>query len=443
MLFRSEDPFLFFPGGWIGDKVSAEEVKKTAKIFSQRFDGNIHYVISRSINKWVSRVFAEAVKGRGGINSRVSETFAHLSRNPVTGFPLLFIFLLLCYFSVVHIAGFLEEILTSFIADPAVNWIAGVIPDGFWEDLLIGDYGILTLGLFNAVFTVLPVLSVFFLLFGLMEDAGYLPNLSILIRRVFSKIGLSGKSIMPIVLGFGCKTMATLTARSISSKKERFIAIFLIAFGIPCSAQMGLNMAILGNAGMAAFVIAISFLLLVELVSGAVLNKLIPEEGSSSFIMELPPFRLPSLRAVLKKTYYRLLWFLRESIAIFLIAALALFLFDAAGGLAALQRLLYPVIVSWLGLPVEMVEALILTMARHEIAAGFILSLSNQGKLSFIQSIIAVVITTMFVPCIANIVAIFKEVGTKKGISMVLAINLLSFFLAGLLNKILVLSTGG
>ena len=113
------------------------------------------------------------------------------------------------------------------------------------------------------------------------------------------------------------------------------------------------------------------------------------------------------------------------------------------GGLDLLKSFLYPVIVNWLELPVDMVEALILTMARHEIAAGFILSLSDAGKLNFIQSIISVVITTMFVPCIANIVAIFKELGPKTGLIIVLSINLVSFFFAGLLNWTLIFIFGG
>jgi len=440
LLLLLQDSFLTWE--WLSEKEERENLKSTVTNLLKDYNGNIHYAVSRTKNRWVSEVASKTIKKQGVFSDRFSEGMARLSRNPATGFPLLFFFLLLSYFIVVHVAGFLEEVLTSLISDPIVSFIDRIISDGWIKDFLIGDYGILTLGLFNAIFTVLPVLSVFFLLFGLLEDMGYLPNLSILVRRLFNKIGLSGKAIMPIILGFGCKTMATLTTRSIASKKERTIAIFLIAFGIPCSAQMGLNMAILGNAGVASFVIALGFLFFVELVAGALLNKLIKDDASGSFILELPPFRIPNLYAVLKKTYYRLFWFLRESIVIFIIAAVGLFVFDTLGGLDFLKRFLHPVIVNWLGLPVDMVEALILTMARHEIAAGFILNLSNAGRLSFIQSIISVVITTMFVPCIANIVAIFKELGAKTGLVMVLSINLVSFLLAGILNWTLILFLG-
>lgn len=299
------------------------------------------------------------------------------------------------------------------------------------------------MGLFNALGTVLPILSVFFLLFGLMEDIGYLPNAGILVKRILDKIGLSGKSIMPLMLGFGCKTMATLTTRSIPSKKERLIALFLIAFAIPCSAQLGLNMAILGRSGLLSFFLVLIFLAAVELVAGVVLNLILKDDGKSNLIQELPSFRLPDIKALLKKTYYRLLWFLKESILIFIIAAIVMYLMDLSGLLALLKRGLTPIVQNWLGLPIDMTDALILTLARHEMAAGLILKMAEAGEFNFIQNIIAVVITTMFIPCIANIVAMFKEVGVKAGILMTLGINVSAFLLAGILRWLLVFFTRG
>lgn len=245
LLLLLKDPFLACPGEWLAEGTDCRKVEELLENLISGLVENIHYLVSRTKNRWVSDTASKAVKKQGTFSNRFSENFAKLSRHPVTGIPLLFAFLILSYFIVVHVAGFIEGFLSSLIADPIIAYLDALLPAGLFQDFLIGEYGILTLGIFNAVFTVLPVLSVFFILFGLMEDMGYLPNLSILVRRLFSKLGLSGKAIMPIVLCFGCKTMATLTTRSIASKKERTIAIFLIAFGIPCSAQMGLNMAIL------------------------------------------------------------------------------------------------------------------------------------------------------------------------------------------------------
>ncbi|MGD8507098.1 MAG: nucleoside recognition domain-containing protein, partial [Candidatus Bathyarchaeota archaeon] len=306
------------------------------------------------------------------------------------------------------------------------------------NDFLIGDYGVLTLGLSNALLTVLPILSVFFIAFNILEDIGYTPNLCVLTKRVFDKLGLSGSAIMPLVLGFGCKTMATLTTRSLPSRKERCIAIYLIAFAIPCAAQMALNMSILGRIGITAFVIAFSVLAFVEIAAGVTLNRILKEEEKSDFLQELPAIRLPNPKAVLKKTYYRMRWFLKEALHIFILAAISLFIADKMGILEGLKNAIQPLMEGFLGLPVQMVDALILCMAKHEAAAAMIIKMIERGHLNYIQCIVAVTITTMFVPCVANIVAMFKELGPKRAVPMILIINISAFLIAGLLNCALV-----
>jgi ferrous iron transport protein B len=259
----------------------------------------------------------------------------------------------------------------------------------------------------------------------------------VLLRKSGEKIGLSGKSLMPLLLGFGCKTMATLSTKSISSRREKLIAVFLIGFAIPCSAQMGLNMAILGRAGVIAFLVAFLFLLIVETGAGFILNRILPEQNNFSFIQELPPFRLPRLGAILRKTGFRIINFLKESLLVFIIAAFCLYLLDLTGMLLILKNLAEPIVVYWLGLPIDMVEGLLLILARNEAGAGYILQMANGGELTVRQTILAVVLTTMFVPCFANMVAMVKETGKKTGLLMILAINISSLILAGGLNFLL------
>ncbi len=247
---------------------------------------------------------------------------------------------------------------------------------------------------------------------------------------------------MPLVLAFGCKTMATLVTKSLRSRKEKFITIYLIAFAIPCAAQFAIDMGILGRVGFTAFLIAYGTLALSEIAAGFVLNKMIKSEEKSDFIQELPAIRVPSPKAILVKTYYRLYWFLKEALPIFIIAAAILFFTDKTGLLDATKSLLRPVVVNWLGLPIDIVDALILSLARHEAAAGLLFNMIDRGALNYIQAIVAVVITTMFVPCFANIVAMCKELGVKTGIAMAAIINISSFILAGILNWILIFTIG-
>jgi ferrous iron transport protein B len=233
--------------------------------------------------------------------------------------------------------------------------------------------------------------------------------------------------------------MATLTTRSLRTRKERYIAIYLIAFAIPCAAQMGLNMSILGSIGTGAFITAFSVLASMEVAAGIILNKMLKEqEERISFMLELPPIRMPNIRGVIKKTYYRLYWFLRESLMVFVYAALALFTIDKLGILDVTKKLFSPLIEGFLGLPLDMTDAIILCLARHEAAAGMIINLIRQGQMNYVQCIVAVVLTTMFVPCFANIMAMIKEVGIKNALVMVLTINVSAFVISGLLNSVLI-----
>ena len=442
ILMLLQDPFLADYLKKVYGEGKITQLRKEVNRIRQECRGNLAHVINNKRNKWVDNITESVIRKQKISLGGFSQTFARLSRHPIFGLPILGLFLVTTFLLVVHVAGFFEQYLSATVVDPAVNYISSFVRPGFWNDFLVGHYGILTLGLFNAFCTVLPILSVFFLMFAFLEDIGYIPNLCVLTKRIFEKIGLTGKAIMPLVLGFGCKTMATLVTRGIRSRKEKFIAVYLIAFAIPCSAQLAIDMGILGRIGFGAFLIAYGTLTLVELGAGFLLNKFIREEGRSDFIQELPAMRIPNPKAILIKTYYRLYWFLKEAVPIFIIAAAALFLFDKTGILDFTKKLMSPVVISWLGLPLDIVDVLILSLARHEAAAGLLLNMVDAGNINYIQCIVAVVITTMFVPCFANIVAMCKEMGVRTGIAMAAAINASSLVLAGILNWILIFTIG-
>ena len=437
ILLLVNDPFIadYLEGAY--EKAKITLVEREISEGRGQFRGNITRVISNRRDEWVDDVAEKVLRKQTMAPREFAQGFARLSRHPVFGIPILLMIIYAMYLLVVNVANTISEWMNDVLWVPVENMIAGIFAAGFWHDFLIGDYGVLSLGLSNAIITVLPILSVFFIMLHILEDIGYMPNLSVLTKRIFEKIGLSGAAIMPLVLGFGCKTMATLTTKSLHSKKEKYIAIYLIAFAIPCAPQMGLNMSILGRMGVSAFVITFSVLTFVEIAAGLTLNKILKEEEKSDFIQELPMIRLPNPKAVLIKTFYRLYWFLKEAIPVFVYAALALFAIDKLGILGATKRALSPVIKGLLGLPLEMLDALILCMARHEAAAALIINLVEKGKLNFVQCIVAVTIATMFVPCFANIMAMMKELGAKRALTMAGVINMSSFLIAGALNWVL------
>jgi len=415
-----------------------QDVKKLTQYVKTSVQTPLTRIVFNARNEWVERIVT-TVSGRSKIiSTRLLETCGALSRHPVYGWPILGAIIYATYLLVGKVgAVVLVDFINARLLDPFITFVGNSIPWEFWRDFAVGDYGILTMGLANALGTVLPILALFFLILNTLEDTGYLPNLCILSNRFFQKIGLSGKSVLPIVLGFGCKTVATLATKILDSRKERYIAIFLIAFAIPCSAQLGVNIAVLAYFPVSAFILVFCVLALVEIMAGLFLNKIIKQEAITDFILEIPPIRLPNVKNLLLKTYYRLKWFLIEAVPLFLIGALALFAMDKLLILHAIERMLSPLVVSFLGLPIKCVEAFLLCIARHEAGAVILMQLVKAGQLDYVQACVSIVIVTCFVPCFANLMAMIKELGMKSALFMALIIIVSSLLIGGAVNYLM------
>ncbi|MBF0509663.1 MAG: ferrous iron transporter B [Deltaproteobacteria bacterium] len=439
LLVLLNDPFILDYVKNTYGQATAGVLLHQVKLIRGHLGPNINRMINRQRSRWLDQVAEEVTRKIQPRSNRFAQTFGRLSRHPVFGVPILLAILYCMFYVVVNVANAISEWMNNVLWVPVESMVGGMIPAGFWHDFFIGEYGILSMGLANAVLTVLPILSVFFLVFNIIEDVGYLPNLSVLTKRLLEKLGLSGSAIIPLILGFGCKTVATLSTKTLRSKKEKYIAVYLIAFAIPCAAQMGLNMSILGRIGLSAFVIVFSVLIIVELIAGMTLNKMLakPEQGLA-FIQELTAIRWPNPKAVLKKTYYRLYWFLKESLLVFIWAALGLFVIDKLGILTITKRLVSPLVEGLLGLPSAMTDAILLCLVRHEAAAGVMINLVKKGQLDYVQCIVAVTVTTMVVPCFANIMAMAKEVGGKHTLMMIFLILMSTFAIGGALHWTLV-----
>ena len=426
---------------WIKEQYGTsiyQDVKNLIKHIRTSVPTPLNRIIFKERNEWAKRI-TDVVAGKSKvISTRFLEKCGELTRHPIYGWLILGVIIYLTYILVGKLgAVIIVDYINLIVFNPFNEFIGSIIPWEFWRDFLVGDYGILTMGLTNALGTVLPILALFFIILNILEDVGYLPNLCILSNRLFKKVGLSGKSILPIVLGFGCKTMATLATKILDSRRERYIAIFLIAFAIPCSAQLGVNIAVLALFPFSAFVIVFGVLAMVEVVAGVSLNKIIKEEACTDFILEIPPLRLPNIKHLLLKTYYRLKWFLIEAIPLFVLGALVLFFMDKLLILTVIEKLLSPVIVSFLGLPIKCVEAFLLCIARHEAGAVLLMDLVKTGQMDYVQSCVSIIIVTCFVPCFANIMAMIKELGAKSALLMTLVITVSSVIIGGIVNYLM------
>lgn len=327
-----------------------------------------------------------------------------------------------------------EQVFESYI-NPFFKWLFSKISNNksFVYNLFVGEFGILTMGLTYAIAIVLPIMFTFFLAFSLLEDSGYLPRLTILSDRIFKIIGLNGKAILPLILGFGCGTMAILSTRILDTKKEKIITTLLLALGIPCSAQLGVMLGLsLKISWMAVFIVIITVFLQI-IIAGVLANNFIKEK-SSLFLIELPPMRIPQFVNIVKKTYYRVIWYLSEVVPIFLIGTFILFILSESGILKLLEYIFSPLISSLLGLPIESTYIFLMGFLRRDYGAAGIYNLYEKGILTPLQVIVLLVIVTLFVPCVASFFMMIKERGVKVALTIFFIITPYSFFIGYILK---------
>ncbi len=422
------------------EKLDSNKIKKIEEL-SKGKDYDI--IVYNTLRKNVNRILKQVVKKRKIEHKSLSEKIDSYLLHPVYIIPTIFLTLLFLYYFVgVFGAGILVDFLEEDIFGEKINpyvteLFKKYIGNNIITDLFVGEYGIITFALTYAFSIILPVVTTFFIAFSILEDSGYLPRLVSYLHILFKKIGLSGKAIIPTALGFGCVTMATITTRTLSTKKERKILTFLLALTIPCSAQQAVILALIIGLGFKVLVGWMLTIILVYSFFGYVLSKLIRTEERSYFIYDLPPLRLPLISNVLLKTYLRLKWYITEVVPLYILASIILVLFDKVGVLNVLYEILSPIVVGWLNLPKEAALAFILGFLRRDYGAAGFFALNEKGLLTEEQLIVSVVTITLFVPCIANFLMIIKERGKLFGIVAFLSIITIAFIIGGIVNLIL------
>ncbi|MDD5678039.1 MAG: ferrous iron transporter B [Kiritimatiellae bacterium] len=314
--------------------------------------------------------------------------------------------------------GFLHDVLIGKLIDGKVDFIQSM--------------GILTTGLFMPFGMVLPYIAAFYFALALLEDTGYLPRLATVTDNLFHRLGMHGHGIIPVLLGLGCKVPGILSARALETRKQRFIAATLVGITIPCTAQTAMIFGILGHYGAKYVLIVLGTMAAVFLLLGLILNRTSHEECPELFL-DIPPYRMPSLLAVLKKTWMRIRWFLSEALPLLFLGVLAACIFDAAGLTAKLADHAAPFMQGWFGLPGAAVPALLSGFLRKEMAVGMLVPLA----LTPAQLTVAVTVFAFF-PCIAALAVMLKELGIKDMMKALAAMILTSLIVGGILRLMLI-----
>jgi ferrous iron transport protein B len=407
--------------GWLHESLTDAQIHQLHEIsesVDRAYGEPLRAVINRERLRSVDRIVARVLSAGPAREMALTRWVDRATVHPVWGAPVLLAVLGLSYWFVgVLGAGtavdFIENTLFNTYVNPAVtSFFDRFVPVPLIRDFFVGDYGVVTMALTYALAIILPIVTTFFLAFGALEDSGYLPRLAVMVNRIFRLMGLNGKAVLPMVLGLGCDTMATLTTRILESRKERMIVITLLALGVPCSAQLGVIMVMLGGLPLWATGVWLATILSTLFLVGWLSSLILPGEPAD-FILELPPLRWPRLGNILHKTLGRIEWYLKEAAPLFLLGTVILFVADRIGLLSRVETLSSPIIQSLLSLPARTSEVFIIGFLRRDFGAAGLMEMNDAGLLDTVQVIVALVTITLFIPCIANLLMIVKERGWR------------------------------
>jgi ferrous iron transport protein B len=379
------------------------------------------------------------------------ELLGEASIKPFPGIPLAAAVLFACFLAIWWVGDSIKtwimDPLFGYLLNPLLTDLSHVLGAGsFSHNLLLGNlsngaidfeggFGILTTGLYVPFAIVLPYIITFYIILSVLEDTGYLPRLGILLDRAMHTVGLHGMGFIPMLLALGCNVPGVLALRTMENEKARFICATLMAIAVPCWGQLAVIIALLGNSGPWGIMIYAASMVLIWLGLGMILKRGVRGESLEIFI-EIPPYRLPYPRVLLKKIWMRVVHFLKEALPFVFLGIIIVNLLYLSRLIYVLGNAAAPVFTTLFGLPRETVGAVIVGLLRKDVAVGMLLPLG----LSFKQLIVASVILTVYFPCMATFLLLVRELGLKQMLKAS-AIMLVTFLVTGTgLNGILSLA---
>ena len=323
-----------------------------------------------------------------------------------------------------------ENLWTPLLAKLSLALGAG----GFWHNVLIGNliggeidyfqsFGLLSTGLYIPLAAVLPYIIAFYLVLGILEDVGYLPRLAVLMDTIMHRLGLHGYAIIPTILGFGCNVPGIMATRILESRKQRFIAATLISIGVPCAALQAMIIGVVGQQGMGYVAMVYGSLFISWVIIGLILNRAV-KGFNPELLMEIPPYRLPSLRVIGEKLWLRVSGFIKEALPIVLGTVLVVNILYTLGVFNAIADITAPVLTGLWGLPKETITALVVGFLRKDVAMGMLAPLALTAK----QLVISSTVLAMFFPCVATFVILARELGARdvlKAVGIMIAAALI------------------
>ncbi len=453
----------YYPERWVAIKLLEQDEQITQRV-SEEENGSDIVTFAEKIAKNLEEIHGEPSwmvlsSERYSKANRIATEVEHFERRPkkskseileeVTGGPKLGLITLIMvmvaiFYGVFTFGAFLEDLLTTYM-DMFMEYTRGVLSDilGHFGSALIVD-GLIG-GIASGIAVAIPYILTFYLIISFLEDSGYLPRAAFVIDSFMHKIGLHGKAFIPMIISFGCNVPAIAGTRIMETRRERLIAAMLSVM-VPCSAT---TVVILGIVAKFIGILPALGLYLLDIiliiVLGKILYRWLPGEGTG-LIMEIPPYKLPSIKNVVIKAWVNIKEFLMIALPVIGLGSVFLEFLYVTNYIEVFSMIFNPLIVGILHLPEQATVPLILGILRKEMTLILIAEAFGTTNLALVmtpvQMIVFTAVTMIYIPCIATIAALIKEFGWKISLAMTIITILLAVFVGAILTAILPLFLG-
>jgi ferrous iron transport protein B len=336
--------------------------------------------------------------------------------HPVAGYFFLLLFFASYFFAIFLIGNFFTSILDVPIQKLGETFSPLASTQPFLWYSINGAY----MGFAGVLGIVLPYFLPLVFLTSLFEDTGYITRIAFLLDGIMHKIGLHGKSVAPFILGFGCSVPALYATRMIENKRDRMITGVLIPF-VPCTARIAVIFALTAAfAGPVWAIVVFFFVLIVISISSKIMSKLLSKP--TGLIMDIPTLKLPSVSISLKRTWYKIKDFMRDALIFLIGGSIVLGWIEYFHIGQYINKIFAPVLTYVLGLPEQLGSTLVFGFLRKEliiVMANQAMGVPSLSKLPMTldQIMVFIIFVTLYFPCLATLVVLWKEFGKKTAIA--------------------------
>lgn len=363
-----------------------------------------------------------------------------LTATPSVAIPIALVVMLISF----YVIRFIGEGLINYIMDPLfnnyyqpfINNLVSKINTEWIKFILVGkngvameSFGILTTAVYIPFVAVFPYMISFYAVLGFLEDVGYLPRLAVILDKLSHKIGLHGYGTIPLIMGLGCKVPGIFSLRILESNKEKVIASSLLFLMTPCMPQTAMIFSLLGKYPIVYTFLFFGFIFLVGFLSGVLLSKVVKGQDSELFI-EIPSYQLPKFSIFIFKLKLRLKEFLKDAVPLIIAGIFLINILDMFNFLDKISSFFAPFFSKLLGLPGEMASVVALGFLKKDVAITFLFPFN----LTLRQIMVSSAFLVMYLPCIASIFVLWREIGKKNTIFVILFNLLMAILFSAIFN---------